>query len=299
LLASHLDAQETVTLPSDLVQEWHALLSVPHTPALTASVFGGLNIITKVSLAVVGITSAGILYLAIPNRQSDGGNEQRSREEMSQGETREERSQAARFNQNGETSDTVKGIVVSVKDNWLTIKNIENGEEERYAPHWHADDSDGFNREIRRQLEKLVPGQTVEFVRGGRYNRRIKYDVKVLTSRTIPNGRGDEQQPREESLQGKTQEERPQSAQSIMNDEKSGTVKGRVISVKDHWLTIENEDTDKEERYLPAWTGGDGGTLDEEMCRQLDELAAGQAVEIGWKWDERRRVVHLKVLEIR
>jgi len=40
----------------------------------------------------------------------------------------------------------------------------------------------------------------------------------------------------------------------------------------------------------------DGGGLDKEMLKQIAAVKAGDKVEVKWVFDERKRVVELKVL---
>jgi RNA polymerase sigma-70 factor (ECF subfamily) len=82
-------------------------------------------------------------------------------------------------------------------------------------------------------------------------------------------------------------------------DVKSGSVRGVVVEKKENRIFVKDREGHVE-GYAPHWRGGmpaDGGGLDKEMVAKLREIHVGDVVELKWEWEERRRVVAIKVVE--
>jgi len=93
------------------------------------------------------------------------------------------------------------------------------------------------------------------------------------------------------------------SVSAMAADEKepttqSGTMTGTVTEKGETWIRVKDAEGNSE-RFMPRWIGGapkDGGGLDKEMLKQIAAVKAGDKVEVKWTFDERKRVVELKVL---
>ena len=75
-----------------------------------------------------------------------------------------------------------------------------------------------------------------------------------------------------------------------------GTLQGIVIEKSDGWIEIQSLTDGLIERYSPIWNGGapvDGGGLDKEMLIAISRAEIGGIVEVGWVYDERKRVTSL------
>ena len=79
---------------------------------------------------------------------------------------------------------------------------------------------------------------------------------------------------------------------------KSGTMTGTITEKGDTWIRVKDAEGNSE-RFMPRWIGGapkDGGGLDKEMLKRIAAVKAGDKVEVKWVFEERKRVVELKVL---
>jgi len=82
------------------------------------------------------------------------------------------------------------------------------------------------------------------------------------------------------------------------HEERCGTTKGQVTEVNAKGvLTIRTPQGPR--TFAPPWRGGmpaNGGGPDAEIVKQVQELAVGTYVEVGWEMDERLRVVRVRVI---
>jgi len=79
---------------------------------------------------------------------------------------------------------------------------------------------------------------------------------------------------------------------------KSGTMTGTITEKGETWIRVKDAEGNSE-RFMPRWIGGmpnDGGGLDKDMLKQIAAVKAGDKVEVKWVFEERKRVVELKVL---
>lgn len=76
-----------------------------------------------------------------------------------------------------------------------------------------------------------------------------------------------------------------------------GVSEGTIVSLEKGKLILNTEKGDL--LFMPHWRGGmpkDGGGLDKETLRRLEQFKPGQKVGIEWTWSERRRIESIKPL---
>jgi len=77
---------------------------------------------------------------------------------------------------------------------------------------------------------------------------------------------------------------------------KEGTFIGEVTSAKEGRLVVTGKGETR--HFMPHWRGGmpnEGGGFDKAMLEKLSKLNPGDTVEVKWSFDERFRVVEVKV----
>jgi len=80
---------------------------------------------------------------------------------------------------------------------------------------------------------------------------------------------------------------------------KSGEVEGVVQEKGRKFIRVKIAESGKSVRFTPNWSGGlpkDGGGLDKKMLKAIRGVKAGARVKIKWKYEERPRVIGLKVI---
>jgi len=85
----------------------------------------------------------------------------------------------------------------------------------------------------------------------------------------------------------------------LVPEEKEGRFVGVVTAKGKYWVDVKPGDEEPSERYMPEWVRREGsdGALDKKMIEKIAQLRVGDVVRIDWKYDERKRVVELEVLE--
>ena len=79
----------------------------------------------------------------------------------------------------------------------------------------------------------------------------------------------------------------------------SGTLSGIVSEKGENWIRVKPAEGESM-RFAPRWIGGmpkDGGGFDKDMLAKLAEIKQGDRVEVKWVYEERPRVIEIKVLE--
>jgi hypothetical protein len=83
-------------------------------------------------------------------------------------------------------------------------------------------------------------------------------------------------------------------------DQKGGKVAGVVTAKGENFLEVKADGEEKARRYVPNWVGGApaaGGGPDKKMLAEIGKTPVGARVELTWKFEERARVVELKVVK--
>ncbi|MBL8793696.1 MAG: hypothetical protein JNM56_07320 [Planctomycetia bacterium] len=83
-------------------------------------------------------------------------------------------------------------------------------------------------------------------------------------------------------------------------DQKGGKVAGVVTSKGENFIEVKADGEEKARRYVPNWVGGapaQGGGPDKKMMAEIGKTPVGARVELTWKFEERARVVDIKVLK--
>jgi hypothetical protein len=78
----------------------------------------------------------------------------------------------------------------------------------------------------------------------------------------------------------------------------SGTLTGVVSEKGETWIRVKPAEGESM-RFMPRWIGGmpkDGGGLDKDMLAKLAQVKVEDRVEVKWVFEERPRVVEIKVL---
>lgn len=83
-------------------------------------------------------------------------------------------------------------------------------------------------------------------------------------------------------------------------DQKGGKVAGVVTAKGENFIEVKADGEEKARRYVPNWVGGapaQGGGPDKKMLAEIGKAPLGARVELTWKFEERARVVELKVVK--
>ena len=81
---------------------------------------------------------------------------------------------------------------------------------------------------------------------------------------------------------------------------KKGTVIGTVVAKTENAIEVKAAGEEKARKYVPQWRGGlpaAGGGLDKEILKAIREIKIGSRVEVEWLFEERLRVMSIKVLK--
>jgi hypothetical protein len=82
---------------------------------------------------------------------------------------------------------------------------------------------------------------------------------------------------------------------------KKGMVVGTLTEVgpKSNYIDVKADGEEKARRYVPHWVGGTpdkGGGPDKKMIKIISDLKVGSRLEVSWEYEERFRVVAVKLL---
>jgi len=172
-----------------------------------------------------------------------------------------------------EKSGTTTGVVTAKRPQWLEVRP-EGGPAQRYMPKWIGGmpaDGGGLDKEMIKAIGERKVGDKVKV--SWIYEERLR-----VTAIELIEAAKDEKAPEPEV--------------------KSGTVTGTITEKGETWIRVKPEGDQPSERYVPRWVGGappDGG-FDKEMLKVIAGVNAGDNVEVKWVWEERPRVIELKVL---
>jgi hypothetical protein len=81
---------------------------------------------------------------------------------------------------------------------------------------------------------------------------------------------------------------------------KKGKVIGLLTEKGPNFIEVKADGEEKGRRYVPHWVGGlpaQGGGPDKKMLKIISELKVGSRIEVDWEFEERLRVVAVKVLK--
>jgi len=81
---------------------------------------------------------------------------------------------------------------------------------------------------------------------------------------------------------------------------KKGTVIGKLTDKGPNFIEVKADGEEKGRKYVPHWVGGQpaqGGGPDKKLLKVFSELKVGSRVEIEWEFEERLRVLSVKVLK--
>jgi RNA polymerase sigma-70 factor (ECF subfamily) len=276
-IAARLGAAESAVVPSlQNLSHWQALVHSTATPvASKAAIFGGVTTVTKLSFAAVGLAAVGLCCLTLSPGVSEEAGKDRPKPEK---EHRELEAPEV-------TSGAVRGVVVEKKENRIFVKDRE-GHVEGYLPHWRGGmpaDGGGLDKEMVAILREIHAGDVVELKWEWEERRRV-VALKVVEKARIRDGE---------------REKDGEHVDAEKPDVTSGTVRGVVVEKKENRIFVKDREGHVE-GYLPHWRGGmpaDGGGLDKEMVARLGNFHVGDVVELKWEWEERRRVIAIKMVE--
>ena len=81
---------------------------------------------------------------------------------------------------------------------------------------------------------------------------------------------------------------------------RGGTIIGIVTAKEKASISVKADGEEEARRYVPHWVGGlpkDGGGPDKKMLEVLAKVKIGSRVKMEWEFEERPRVVKIKVLK--
>jgi hypothetical protein len=96
------------------------------------------------------------------------------------------------------------------------------------------------------------------------------------------------------AAQDKKKEKDPQEG-------KKGKVIGLLTDKGTNYIEVKADGEEKGRKYVPHWVGGmpaQGGGPDKKVLKVISELKVGSRVEVEWEFEERLRVLTVKVLKL-
>jgi hypothetical protein len=81
---------------------------------------------------------------------------------------------------------------------------------------------------------------------------------------------------------------------------KKGTAIGALTDKGANFIELKADGEEKGRKYVPQWVGGapaQGGGPDKKMLKIISELKVGSRLEVEWLFEERLRVLGVKVLK--
>ena len=82
---------------------------------------------------------------------------------------------------------------------------------------------------------------------------------------------------------------------------KKGTIIGILTAKEKNTIEVKADGEETARKYFPQWKGGNpdkGGGPDKDMLKIFSELKVGSRVEVEWLYEERLRVLKVKVLKL-
>lgn len=82
---------------------------------------------------------------------------------------------------------------------------------------------------------------------------------------------------------------------------KKGTTIGTLVEKGPSFIEVKADGEEKGRRYVPQWKGGapaQGGGFDKDTVKMISELKIGSRLEVEWLFEERFRVLKVKVLKL-
>jgi hypothetical protein len=82
---------------------------------------------------------------------------------------------------------------------------------------------------------------------------------------------------------------------------KKGKVIGTLTDKGANFIEVKANGEEKGRKYVPHWVGGapaDGGGPDKNVLKVISELKVGSRVEVEWEFEERLRILTVKVLKL-
>jgi hypothetical protein len=82
---------------------------------------------------------------------------------------------------------------------------------------------------------------------------------------------------------------------------KKGKVIGLLTDKGPNFIEVKADGEEKGRKYVPHWVGGapdKGGGPDKKMLKVISELKVGSRLEVEWEFEERLRVLTVKVLKL-
>jgi hypothetical protein len=81
---------------------------------------------------------------------------------------------------------------------------------------------------------------------------------------------------------------------------KKGTAIGILTEKGPNFIELKADGEEKGRRYVPQWVGGNpnmGGGPDKKVLNVIGDLKVGSRLEVEWVFEERLRVLNVKVLK--
>ena len=81
---------------------------------------------------------------------------------------------------------------------------------------------------------------------------------------------------------------------------KKGKVIGTLTDKGTNFIEVKADGEEKGRKYVPHWVGGlpaKGGGPDKKVLKVISELKVGSRIEVEWEFEERLRVLTVKVLK--
>lgn len=82
---------------------------------------------------------------------------------------------------------------------------------------------------------------------------------------------------------------------------KKGKVIGLLTDKGPNFIEVKADGEEKGRKYVPHWVGGapdKGGGPDKKVLKVISELKVGSRLEVEWEFEERLRILTVKVLKL-
>jgi len=101
------------------------------------------------------------------------------------------------------------------------------------------------------------------------------------------------------SVPAHTGEKKETKKEKDAKEGRKGSVIGILVKKEKNAIEVRADGEEAPRKYVPQWVGGqpkDGGGPDKAMLKSFQSLKIGSRVEVQWLYEERLRVMSVKVL---
>jgi hypothetical protein len=164
-------------------------------------------------------------------------------------------------------SGTVAGMLMAKGDNWIEVKADGEEKARKYTPQWL-----GANLQQGAGLDKKM----LEVIKGLKVGSRVRLEWEFDERARVV---------KVEVLKA------PDSKEAPKDEEKKGTVTGKLTAKDKNWIEVQADGEEKARRYY-VYRGGTP-----EMLNTIKEVPVDSRVRLEWLFSERLRIMKLEVIK--